>query len=516
MAFTIEQRIGKYVYVYEVTSYWDKDKKQPRQKRKLLGRRDTITGKLIKTDRKRKNTIIKIQDYGNVYFLNNLWEKTKLEKIIKDVYPNNYNSIKGLVNYVISENKPFYLYSFWADYNFSINQESNLSSQRISDLLNSIGDRSNTQEKFFKLWIQSQKETEGFYFDITSLSTYSKELTLAEWGYNRDREKLRQINLGITYGIRSQLPLYYKLYQGSISDVSTLKNIVKYNKQCGLKGMTYILDRGFFSKSNLEGLENEKVIIPMTFSSKESQEILTANSKKLLNRRELFDYKGHLYYYAEGEKEIRGKRYKYHIFREKERYDEQETVFLKQLMAIEKAIIKSEHISEDDVKEHIENLSGGYSKYFSINKIENGYYVAEQNIEEIEKRINRFGTFILLTNLKNVVKEEVLKYYKQRDRVEKIFDRMKNDLDRNRLRVSNENRVKGSLFITFLALILLSHIDNILRDNSILKNISKQEIIYELKKIKVTKFEDGSYFISEISKKSKNIFKEFDIPIPSN
>ena len=45
------------VYVYESESYWDKEKKQPRSRRTLIGRLDEETGEIIPTDgrgRKRK------------------------------------------------------------------------------------------------------------------------------------------------------------------------------------------------------------------------------------------------------------------------------------------------------------------------------------------------------------------------------------------------------------------------------------------------------------------------------
>ena len=36
MAFKFDQKIGKYTYTYNIESYWDKDKKQPRQRRIFL------------------------------------------------------------------------------------------------------------------------------------------------------------------------------------------------------------------------------------------------------------------------------------------------------------------------------------------------------------------------------------------------------------------------------------------------------------------------------------------------
>ena len=44
-------------------------------------------------------------------------------------------------------------------------------------------------------------------YDVTSISSYSKGIESLEWGYNRDKEKLPQLNLGMYYGESSGLPL---------------------------------------------------------------------------------------------------------------------------------------------------------------------------------------------------------------------------------------------------------------------------------------------------------------------
>lgn len=53
-----DKRTGT-IYVYESESYWDKEKKQPRNKRTLIGKIDEETGEIIPTDgrgKKRKTT----------------------------------------------------------------------------------------------------------------------------------------------------------------------------------------------------------------------------------------------------------------------------------------------------------------------------------------------------------------------------------------------------------------------------------------------------------------------------
>lgn len=46
----VKSKDGRRVYVYESTSYWDKEKKAPRSKRKLLGRLDE-NGNIVPTGR---------------------------------------------------------------------------------------------------------------------------------------------------------------------------------------------------------------------------------------------------------------------------------------------------------------------------------------------------------------------------------------------------------------------------------------------------------------------------------
>lgn len=53
IVFQTDKRTG-IKYAYESVSYWDKEKGQPRSKRKYLGKVDPETGEIIPTDRTRK------------------------------------------------------------------------------------------------------------------------------------------------------------------------------------------------------------------------------------------------------------------------------------------------------------------------------------------------------------------------------------------------------------------------------------------------------------------------------
>jgi len=48
-------------YVYRSESYWDKEKKAPRNKRELIGKVDPVTNEIVPTDGRRRNKMNKEQ-----------------------------------------------------------------------------------------------------------------------------------------------------------------------------------------------------------------------------------------------------------------------------------------------------------------------------------------------------------------------------------------------------------------------------------------------------------------------
>ena len=54
-------------YVYESESYWDKEKKQPRSRRKLIGKIDGETGEIVPTGGKRRGKKFSDCSSGNCF-----------------------------------------------------------------------------------------------------------------------------------------------------------------------------------------------------------------------------------------------------------------------------------------------------------------------------------------------------------------------------------------------------------------------------------------------------------------
>ena len=127
-----------------------------------------------------------------------------------------------------------------------------LSTQRISELLGRLDqDRINT---FLKEWLGAQKPSSNLLFDISSISTYGRSNPYAEYGYNRDREHLPQVNLALLSSCKTGLPLWYRELKGSMSDKAVLDNVLDELDKYDVGRFTFIGDRGFFTAGNLKNL----------------------------------------------------------------------------------------------------------------------------------------------------------------------------------------------------------------------------------------------------------------------
>ncbi len=121
-----------------------------------------------------------------------------------------------------------------------------LSSQSLSRMLSRIGEGTVNLE-FSRKLIQQICTGRTLVYDIASFSSYSQNISLLEYGYNRDGLDLPQINLSLIVDKDLGIPVMHDLYPGSIGDVSTLKNTVKKIEAQGIRNYTLIMDRGFFS-----------------------------------------------------------------------------------------------------------------------------------------------------------------------------------------------------------------------------------------------------------------------------
>ena len=126
--------------------------------------------------------------------------------------------------------------------------------------------------------------------------------------------------------------------------------------------------------------------------------------------------------------------------------------------------------------------------------------------DKIKVETQRFGFMILITNESGFSGEEILTLYRSKDRIEKVFLSLKHDLNEKRNRVVHGlESFRGSLFINFISLILISLIDHTMREKGLYKKMSKSELYKILNRLKVYNLDGGKQILGEVSKKQKDM-----------
>ena len=230
---TIHRKPNGAAYLYTVESYWDKEKKQPRNKQVCIGRIDEGTGEIMPSDRKRRTekrasvapeVVATTKVYGPYLMLTKLAKDTGLAAALKKSFPDNHEEILSLAFFIAQKGLPLSRCEIWS-VSHKHPFDKPIHSQRVSELLRQITE--NERQHFLSLWLKHLSEGELLCYDITSISSYATANEYVRWGHNRDREDLPQINLTMLFGQQSGMPAYYRRMPGNITDVIALENTIE-------------------------------------------------------------------------------------------------------------------------------------------------------------------------------------------------------------------------------------------------------------------------------------------------
>jgi hypothetical protein len=342
--FIIEQK-GIHQYIVESTSYYDSITKKPRSKKLYIGKIDQLTGNIILKEAfnnkitgnsliiKNKEyqvsklvhdipNIIKLKNdintqevdnndlntgkidfnsvilppglsidnidqkiYGPTYLLYELAKKCHLIDILQEIFPKYWSFIINLIFFIILENKSPSHYKFWAEH-YHVFPAQDMSSQRISDLFINI--THSERMAFYKKWTIISKEDEFIALDITSIPSYSENIDEVDFGRKKsDNTRLPQVNICMLFGEDSYLPMYQTTYNGSLTDVVTLKSTLQeLNYIFGSLNIKLVLDRCFYSKENINYMLSQnglKFIIGVPFTSNYSKKIILSVENTINN-----------------------------------------------------------------------------------------------------------------------------------------------------------------------------------------------------------------------------------------
>jgi transposase len=504
---------GKNNYVYHTLRSYRNESGEPRNDRVVIGRLDSESGRLIPNNRYWEiygaiddaEAIIEYESdraVGASFLVGHLLRVLGLSEVLDaSLGVERSKVVQTAALYMLARNNVFdHVRVFCEGYTFN---EAPLTSQTASKLFSSI--THDEKMSFFKLWILKQ-ELVGQYlaYDVTSFSTYAKKISKSEFGYNRDKERLSQINLGCFLSEKTSMPLFYVTYPGSITDNSHLQYMMAYNKDLEISNIGFILDKGFCSTKNISYLAQNNIdfIIAINKFHKTANETIDICRTNLTT----LDYKIEHNTYGKSKYGCYyGIKANMHVYYDTKLFDFQINRLEESIKSIEEKLNKLKKLKKLSNSEEVK-----YNAYFNINKLDDGSFIFKRDSEKINFATRNCGFFCLLTN-KKVGSAKTLKIYRRRDVIEKFYDDIKNFMQMKRLRTHNGDTTEGKLFCAFIGLIVASAIEEKLHKFLNDKSWSKNNLIEELEKIHIITTKTGQRLMNPLTKTQRTIFEYFGL-----
>ena len=495
---------GKYTYIYFTQKTYRNKDGQVRNERVCIGKKSDQDQKMIPNRRYyeifEKEEPVHLPDVirscGSYAVCRKIANDLGLTNHLKKAFPAIYRDILTAAHYMLTSGSIMFYLDDWLDGSLSFSVDA-LDSVSVGRMFKEITDEE--KNAFFRGWMKEKGTKEFIAYDVTSISSYSQKLEDVEFGYNRDKEKLPQINYGMYYCEESRIPVYYMVYPGSIVDKVHCTYMIDGTDALNLKKVYFVMDKGFFTSDNLKFIteKGHRFVITMPPSLKLYRELVDKNKDDIINN---IDCKinDRLMYCKKVEETVYGFRMNVHIFYNQTKAADNAAAFYDKLNSMENDLSKMTSLP---------SKGSVYYDYFSISQNGNEI-IFEKKKDEIKKVLSRCGFFLIAETVFSKSSSEILSLYGERDTIEKCFDDLKNEIDLDRIRCSKEETAAGKMFTSFVSLIILSQLRKRLSAYCFKKKTTMKKILLELDKIKVAydfRKEHMYRIINPLTKKQKDI-----------
>ncbi|MBT9000067.1 transposase [Lactobacillus delbrueckii subsp. bulgaricus] len=367
------------------------------------------------------------------------------------------------------------------------------SDSTISRFIREIDD--NDRAEFLNSWNATHDKNEKIYvsYDSTNKNCKAGDIEMAEYGHPKNDVGAPIINYSIAYDMTNEKPLLYESYPGSIVDVSQLKYMLEKIRGYGYKKIGFILDRGYFSKANIQFMDSCDYDFVMMVKGRASfvhglimEHMGEFESKRACSIKAYRTYgmtvKAKLY--ADDDTD----RY-FHIY------------YKAKKQASERAILEADldrmEAEMDKIKGREYKLPKRYEHYFKLTYHKGKFYGYEEREDVIERELQLCGYFAIVTSEK-MTASEALNLYKSRDISEKLFGSDKTFLGNRSFRVASSQAAEAKIFIQFIALIIRARIYTLLRKRKAEmpgkpNYLSVPSALKELEKIELIRHPNGNY-----------------------
>jgi hypothetical protein len=345
------------------------------------------------------------------------------------------------------------------------------------------------QERIFRRLKEVLKlSPSGYLYDITDIYFYGVCCALAKKGYNAEGRNRPQIQIGLAVTQGEGIPIYHKVFEGNIFDAKTLPDILLQLRRHEIQHTWIVWDRGVSTWLNIREAKSMGFEVLCGLALKGGLKTLADGvlAEGIVSMKSRVRLQSTTCYVKKLRYEIEGTRgYVVVCVNEKERQATRE----RRYDEIDEALKRLEE------KKPIKN---GLRKYLRGTRIN---HAALQAAEKYD------GVSVIFSS-RNLSAEEMVRGYFEKDRLEKSFRCMKGLLEMDKVRFWLASRVRGHIFVCYLAYLLLSALEYRLKGTGI-SAVNALEALESMYKVYITDPKSRNKFVKTVtlSKKQEEIIR---------
>lgn len=526
-----------YVYL-QLTYSWNKDKRQPNTKRVSIGKVNPgqhgtmFAGKHYEeyygpTDPEVTRLRTQFQAtrlagkmdirmaYGPYAIIMAVYEKTGCLSALQRSFARDWKLIVGLtVQAIVDETTTSQSFPGWC-FDHYCGLDRVVSDSEVSDMYRRISEHSGDIKVFFSLY---NKEFKSRYpcssrrvtgFDSTNQNHYGSGVTTAEKGHPKIDLDLPITNTAMFADEETGMPLWYEHFDGSVLDKTQTPYSLDKVTQHGFQRLFIVFDRGYYSEDmikEINRLEQLDYGILCPEGTTWVDNLIAKHGSAIKDKQQYYIMDENVYgncYKVQPFED--GKHYYAYLFYDASRAeDERASVHSAFRYYWEKAESRKYY----SVKMEKEFASKGIIvvKLDKPDPQTGKSFMLAEDTAHIQALLNSKGYFVMIspTKLKTC---DAIHYIRNRDKVEKLFDRLMNHFG---LRVTyrhNDATFEGLMFMAFIGLIGISGVTYYMKDILHMKTSTTLATIFaEMNKYKIEQHSDNKWYPGyAMSKTQKDI-----------
>ena len=386
---------------------------------------ETYVSNISEDQRKRPRICL---DFGDSYFVHELICSCGYDKVISSLPYRNKDTLNAMIQYYMLRDKANDHAGIWYEGSFArmLFPKANLTSQRISDFLQSIGKRENV-ERFFEAhirWVQEfvSRDTavlidstgmpNSIHFPLTAISNHNGKIS-------------REARMTTVVQRDSGYPLMFRITPGNVNDVSTITRTLTDLGVHDVVADFVLLDAGYFTGDNIDALYDAKIDFITRLPERNRilyDKILSEARGTLMEQKNLVRYNNRAVYIVRVDCELGNHKHKAFAYLG---YD------------VDRA--------SDEVHKAVKRLSD-----------------KKLNDEQFQKLLENAGIFVIVSSRKHET-SQILPLYYIRQTIEQYFDLSKGSSKLTPLRVHSEHALYGHLILSMIAATINIRIMNTLK-----------------------------------------------------